>query len=460
MVLAFCLLGVLGGIIGLYVCRYTLYMEFSYVVLSLLGVTFLVRRLVMCAERYANTTCTRSRPSALSLPIDVSDKPPVACRSESDGEAGLQASISRKKGKNNSRSQRSTPVLSSPGCPSRRPRWNSSGTPSEVAETLPSPSLRMNSSTTTAATVSSVNEIEEGEGAARTKSRPEEASVEESEEEDARMTTKRLKEGEDRRKNLRELLGQQSHAAHRLRGTIDNITAASMRVQTMQAVLDESLTAAQDGASRVSASVRDMLEEFQLQKRRPTWVVVANKLRTSGERMTTKDANSVGLAQLLIHALESGESQHPAHAACVLLRHVEMYQKGAHAQEALRVVASTPGAVQQLQRAKPGAVWQASSNNAVSIDAHIVLRSGEPFLRSRFGLSADAVSLVPLKGRGGATIGVVCKSPFPAHRLSLLFGLHTCHVVRSLQTYFPLKLCTLQTRSFKWRAQTPCYPSP
>lgn len=41
-----------------------------------------------------------------------------------------------------------------------------------------------------------------------------------------------------------------------------------------------------------------------------------------------------------------------------------------------------------------------------------MVRTGEPLLRSRFGAISDAVSLMPLKTRGGSSIGlVVCGAP-------------------------------------------------
>ena len=248
----------------------------------------------------------------------------------------------------------------------------------------------------------------------------------------ATAAAQRRKQDEDMRKKLGELLGQQACSANALCASVDQISSSVRRVGEMHDTLEASMSTAQDKALRASIGVRHMLGEFQLHKRKPQWVAAAKALQRSGEGGTTESASHTVMAQQLIAALEAGEAGHPVHAACVLMRHIEANASapaGENPTPALRVVAAAPGALQQLQRAKPGAVWRASSTHPVSIDAHAVLMSGKALLRSHFGDSQDAISLVPLKGRGGATIGVVV-SGAPAYPDSFLQS--TCEVAGRL----------------------------
>eukprot|EP00966_Prymnesium_polylepis_P060775 1409736-Prymnesium_polylepis.1 len=96
---------------------------------------------------------------------------------------------------------------------------------------------------------------------------------------------------------------------------------------------------------------------MELHRRAPAWAAAASRLRSVGEGGSSAEASSTGLAQRLIESLEAGEAGHPAHASCVLLRHIEG-GGGAPAADSLRVVAAAPGAASQLQRAKQGAVWR------------------------------------------------------------------------------------------------------
>ncbi|KAL1496632.1 hypothetical protein AB1Y20_014236 [Prymnesium parvum] len=227
----------------------------------------------------------------------------------------------------------------------------------------------------------------------------------EGEEEKHRLSpqSRERRHAEDRTRTIGELIRRTSGARHRLRGSVDVMVSSSARVRHLLDDVEESLGRAQRGACGVRASVREMLGEAELQKRRPRWAAAAKALRRCGG----EQAGAARVAERLLEAFEAGEVEQPVHAACVLLRLLE-----ADGAQSLRVVAATEGAMQQLPRAKVGAVWRATSSHPVSIDAHAVLQSGEPQLRSRFGVVEDAVSLMPLKGRRGDVIGlVICGAP-------------------------------------------------
>lgn len=211
-----------------------------------------------------------------------------------------------------------------------------------------------------------------------------------------------------RRRKMGDLLGRQQHAASKLRIAVNHISSSSQRIKELHRINDASMSAARDGAETASSGVREMLCEIELQQRHPQWVAAAQTLRKRNEGDTSEEAKHTVVAHHLIEALEAGEPSHTS-SAVVLLRSVNLMGTSS-----LRVVASAPGAAKQLQRAKPGAIWHADSRHPISIDAHSVLNDGEPKLRSRFGQVDDAVSLMPLKGRGGGTIGVVV-SAAPAY---------------------------------------------
>lgn len=168
-----------------------------------------------------------------------------------------------------------------------------------------------------------------------------------------------------------------------------------------QETFEAAANAAQASAEELRQFVADMLSSFQLMEHQPGWEAAVDTLRAAALRPAP--LGTAEACELVLSLLQAGEPHHPTHATAVLLRR----QSDMGVSDALHVAAATLCAAQVSSRLKSSAVWKAQSANQLSTDAHAVLQSGSPLLRSPYGEDPSATSLAPLRQKDGRCFGVL-----------------------------------------------------